>query len=97
MEIIVLLPGLLMAACVVAGFVMMFKAKSEIYNAPFLVKLFGLQLLFPKYLTEQGKIYRRRYWQSLGLAFLFGALSFIAAYWFIPEFNQEFNQVRANV
>jgi hypothetical protein len=97
MEIIVLLPAILMAVCGVASVVMMFKTKNEIYSAPFLVKFFGLQLIFPKYLTEQGKLYCRRYWQLLFLALLFGALTVLAAYWCIPEFNQEFNQVRANV
>jgi len=87
MEILVLLPGLLMAACVLGSFAMMLKAKHEIYNAPFLVKFFGLQLLFPKYLTEQGKTYRRRYWQLFGLAFLFGILTFAAMYWLVPEFR----------
>jgi hypothetical protein len=91
MQIFVLLPGLLMAVCILCSFVMMLKANQEIYNAPALVKFFGLQLLFPKYLTEQGKIYRRRYWQLFGLAFLFGALTFAAMYWLVPEFRQEFN------
>jgi len=85
-----------MGACVLAGFAMMFKAKNETIDAPFLVRFFGLQLLFSKYLTEQGKIFRRRYWQLFGLAFIFGALTFLTMYLFVPEFSQEFNQVRAN-
>ena len=86
-----------MAVSVMAAFVMMFKAKNEINNAPFLVRFFGLQILFPKYLTEQGRIFRRRYWQLFGLALVFGALTALTMYLFVPEFGQEFNQVRANV
>ena len=90
MDKLVVIPAILMAGCVLGAFVMMLKSKHEITNAPTLVKIFGFQLFSPKYLTEQGKIYRRRYWQFLGLAFLFAVLTVAVMYWLVPAFRNEF-------
>jgi len=85
-----------MGACALAGLVMMFKAENETIDVPLLVRFFGLQLLFSKNFTGQGKIFRRRYWQLFGLAFIFGALTFLTINLSVPEFSQEFNQARVN-
>jgi hypothetical protein len=84
-----------MAACVVALFIMMFKAKNEINKPPLHLRFFGLQIVFPKYLTEKGKIYRRRYWQYFLLGLLFSMLTVGAMYFLTPELRYELGNVTA--
>ena len=91
MEIIVFIPALLMAMSVFGAFSMLLKVKDEIFDAPSLVKFFGLQIFFPRYLTEQGKVYRLRYWRLFGLSFIYGLISMVLLLLLVPEFRQEFN------
>jgi len=90
MENLIIIPGLLMAACVVSCFVLMFKIKNESLNAPALVKFFRLEMLSSRYLTSRGRYYRILYWRLFFLGFVFAGLTVIFMYFLIPEFQQEF-------
>ena len=70
---------------------MFFKAKNEIVDSSFLVKTFSLEIFFSRYFTEQGKIYRRKYWQFFIGSFVMAGLIFIAMNFGVPEFRQELN------
>jgi hypothetical protein len=91
MESLVLIPGILMAVCVVSCFVLIFKVKRESINAPALVRFFGLEILSSQYLTEKGKSYRAWYWRLFLLAFVFAAITVLLMYFLAPEFQLEFS------
>ncbi len=97
MENIIIIPGLLMAACVVSCFVLMFKIKNESLNAPALVKFFRLEMLSSRYLTPRGRSYRILYWRLFFLDFVFAGLTVIFMCFFIPEFQQDFGGIPKNV
>ena len=50
-------------ASTIGIFMLISKIKSESSNVPMLVRIFGLEVFFPDYLTPRGREYRRWYWR----------------------------------
>ena len=82
-----------MAACGLSAMVFFFKIRGETQGAPAIIRFFGAESFFTRYLTEKGKFYRKRYWQMFVLAFFFAFITLVFLFAFVPEARNEFQQI----
>ena len=83
-----------MFASIICCFVCFFKTKSEVIEPSFLG---GIEIITGTNLSEKGKIYRSWYWRLFFLTFLLAAITVLFMYLFVPEFQQEINNVSKSI
>ena len=92
-DLIIIGLGLAFAISGIASMVLVFKIRSELLDAPYLVKFFGLYMLFPKYLSEKGKKYLVWSWRAFAASFIISLMIIVAMYTLVPEFSQEIDSI----
>lgn len=89
MEKILIVPAVLMVASMIMALTYFLKLRKEVSGANWLVHFLGHDLFSGKYLSKKGLYYRKRYWQSFLMSFVFSVIMISAAFCINEEFRAE--------